>query len=61
LKKNLQHQNDLFHSFIDFTKAFGRVWHDGLWNIMRKFNFDTNSIEVIEGLYSVAASAFFSQ
>ena len=30
-KKYLQHQQDLYHVFIDFKKAFSRVWHAALW------------------------------
>ena len=30
-EKNLEHQKELLHGFIDFKKAFDRVWHDGLW------------------------------
>ena len=26
----LQHQQDLYHVFIDFKKAFDRVWHAAL-------------------------------
>ena len=26
-EKYLQHQQDLYQVFIDFKKAFGRVWH----------------------------------
>ena len=26
-EKYLQHQQDLYHVFIDFKKAFDRVWH----------------------------------
>ena len=29
-EKHMQHQRDLFHNFIDFKKAFDRVWHVGL-------------------------------
>ena len=29
-KKHLQHQQDLCHVFIDFKKAFDRVWHAAL-------------------------------
>ena len=29
--KYLQHQQDLYHVFIDFKKAFDRVWHAALW------------------------------
>ena len=32
LKKYLRHQQDLYHAFIDFKKAFERVWHAALWD-----------------------------
>ena len=38
IEKHLQHQHDLFHNFIDFKKAFDRVWHVGLWQVPRSFN-----------------------
>ena len=31
----LQHQQDLYHVFIDFKKAFDRVWHAALWATRR--------------------------
>ena len=27
----LQHQQNLYHVFIDFKNAFDRVWHEALW------------------------------
>ena len=30
-EKYLQHQQDLYHVFIDFKKAFDRVCHAALW------------------------------
>lgn len=57
IEKHLQHQQDIYHNFIDFKKAFDRVWHEGLWQVMRNFNFDTNTIEVIEALYNNSSSA----
>ena len=36
--KCLQHQQDLYHVFIDFKKAFDRVWHAALWGTMKKYN-----------------------
>ena len=30
IEKCLQHQQDLYHNFIDFKKAFDRVWQAGL-------------------------------
>ena len=29
-ERYLQHQQDLFHVFVDFKKAFDRVWHAAL-------------------------------
>ena len=34
-EKYLQHQQNLYHVFIDFKKAFDRVWHEALWTTMR--------------------------
>ena len=41
-EKYLQHQQDLYHVFIDFKKAFDRVWHAALWATMKKYNISTN-------------------
>lgn len=39
IEKHLQHQHDLYHNFIDFKKAFDRVWHEGLWQVLRHYNY----------------------
>ena len=41
-EKYLQHQQDLYHVFIDFKKAFDRVWHAALWATMKHFNINAN-------------------
>ena len=56
-EKYLQLQQDLYHVFIDFKKAFNRVWHAALWATMKKYNISTNLIRVIKNLYDKAASA----
>ena len=56
-EKYPQHQQDLYHVFIDFKKAFDRVWHAALWVIMKKYNISTNIIQVIKNLYNKATSA----
>ena len=56
-EKYLQHQQDIYHVFIDFKKAFGRVWHAALWATMKKYNISTNLIQVIKNLYNKATSA----
>ena len=47
-KKYLQHQQDLYHVFIDFKKAFDRVWQAALWATTKKNNISTNLIRVIK-------------
>lgn len=56
-EKCLQHQREVYHNFIDFKKAFDRVWHDGLWDIMREYNFEEDLVQTIEALYKSASSA----
>ena len=43
-EKYLQHQQDLYHAFIDFKKAFDRVWHAALWATMKKHNISAKLI-----------------
>ena len=53
----LQHQQDLDHVFIDFMKAFDKVWHYALGATMKKYNISANSIRVIKHLCDKAISA----
>ena len=43
-EKYLQLEQDLYHVFIDFKKAFERVWHKALWATMMKYSISTNLI-----------------
>ena len=56
-KKYLQHQQNLYHVFIDFQKASDRVWHAALWATKKKHNVSANLIPVIKSLYNKATSA----
>ena len=56
-EKYFQHQQGLYHVFIDFKKAFDRVWPAALWAIMKKHNISTNTSQVIKNLYNKATSA----
>ena len=58
-EKYSQHQQDLYHVFIDFKKAFDRVWHEALWATMKLYNINENLIKIIESLYNKATSAVF--
>ena len=42
-EKYLQHQQDLYHVFIDFKKTFD-MQHAALWATMKKYNISTNLI-----------------
>ena len=53
-EKYLQHQQSLYHVFVDFKKAFDRVWHAALWATMRLYNINDNLIRTIECLYNKA-------
>ena len=55
-EKDLQYQQNLYHVFIDFKKAFDRVWHAALWATMRKYNISANLVRTIEQLYDKATS-----
>ena len=56
-EKYLQHQQNLYHVFIDFKKAFDRVRHAILWATMRKYNISANLIRTTVQLYDKATSA----
>ena len=56
-ERYLQHQQDLYHVFIDFKKAFDKVCHKALWATMRLYNININLITVIQKLYGKATSA----
>ena len=46
-EKYLQHQQDLYHVFIDIKKAFDRVLHAALWTTMKKNSISVNLIIII--------------
>ena len=56
-EKYLQHQQNLYHVFIDFKKAFDRIWHKALWATMREYNINASIIQAIENLYDKEQSA----
>ena len=56
-EKYLQDQQNLYHVFIDFKKAFDRVWHEALRATMRKYNINASIIRAIEKLHDKAQSA----
>ena len=55
-KKHLQHQQDLYHVFIDFKEAVDRAWHAALWPTMKMY-ISANFITSSKNLYDKAISA----
>ena len=49
-ERYLQHQQDLFHVFADFKKAFDRVWRAAVWSTMKLYKINVNLIKVTESL-----------
>ena len=56
-EKYLLHQQNHYHVFIDFQKAFDWVWHEALWATIRKYIINASIIRAIENLYDKAQSA----
>ena len=56
-EKYLQHQQNLYHVFIDLKKTFDRVRHAALRATMRKYNISANLVRTTEQLYDKATSA----
>ena len=49
-EKYLHHQQNRYHVFVDFKKAFDRVWLAALWATMRLYSINANLIGTIEWL-----------
>lgn len=56
MEKYRDHHLPLYHNFIDFKKAFDRVWHKALFRIMRSYGIEPRIVDLIEALYSHAES-----
>ena len=51
------HQQAVYHCFIDFRKAFDRVWHKALFKIMRAHGIEGRIVDLIETLYATTEAA----
>ena len=56
-EKHLDSQTYLFRYFIDFRKAFDRVYHEGLWSTLQKCGIDQELITMIKALYNNNSSS----
>ncbi|PVD26746.1 hypothetical protein C0Q70_14424 [Pomacea canaliculata] len=57
VEKHMQHGFPIYQNFVDFKKAFDRVWHKGLWDTLRSFQVDEGLIRTIIGLYDGSTSS----
>ena len=57
MANHIQHQRGLFHSFVNFKKAFDIVWQAGLWQVLRIFNIEEGLVQAIQALYENSISA----
>ena len=48
---------ELLDVFIDFKKAFDRVWHTGMFRVLQHYNIPRKLTALIQNLYSQAVSA----
>ena len=48
---------NLYHHFIDFRKAFDRVWQEALWATMKRHNIDHKLVYMIMALYNDTENA----
>ena len=61
LKLLIQHRIEkkdgkVFAVFIDYKKAFDRVWHDGLFSVLQHYGVPQKLINIIRDLYNKAKS-----
>ena len=56
-EKYVQHQQDFYHVFIDFKKAFDKVWRAALWATLMKYKICANLIRFIKHLHDKAIRA----
>ena len=57
MEKHIEIQKDLFHNFIDLKKAFDRMWHQGLWQLMENVGISDGITQLIKSLYKSSNSA----
>ena len=44
-------KHDIYLSFLDYTKAFDKVKHDNLFQILKKLNIDGKDLRLVRNLY----------
>ena len=55
-EKYIERDSKVFLNFVDYRKAFDRVWHDAIWAVLRKYGIDENIMRALEQLYTKSTS-----
>ncbi len=42
----------VYHCFVDYTKAFETVWHDGLWAVLESYQVPQKLVKLLKNLYN---------
>lgn len=50
-ERAMQHQQNIFLCFIDYTKAFDKVQHEELVSLLKEIHVDNKDIQLIKNLY----------
>ena len=48
----------MFRSFLDFNRAFDRVWHEDLWQVLRSFKVEGGLVQAVRALYENSSREF---
>ena len=51
MERCIEVQNDLFICFIDYSKAFDKVKHDKLFEMLNQLDIDGKDLRVLRNLY----------
>ena len=55
-EKYIEHGSKVFLNFVDYRKAFDRVWHDAIWAVLRKYGIDEDIMRALEQLNTKSTS-----
>ena len=56
-EKYLEKNKDVYCCYVDFEKAFDRVWQEGVWKALAFFGFPNKIIRLLEVLYNKSQSS----
>ena len=52
-EKYLERNRPVYNCFIDYTKAFDSVWHDGLWAVFRSYGVSHKLVRLLSSVITV--------